>query len=438
MTDKTISLCPICLKRIEATYIEKNDTVFLYKNCQEHGDFLTPVWRGYPSLDKWVKNSPEIENNNNNCPDMCGLCEYHGNKTCCTILNVTDKCNLKCNFCFAGELTQREPSYDYIKKCLDDMADKKITHIHFSGGEPTTRNDIPELAKYAVSKGFKYIQLNTNGLRIARDESYAKKLADAGISAVFLQFDSTDDDINKTVRGVPLLAEKIKAIENCDKANLGVVLVPTLIPGVNTDNIGDIIKFGIDYIPAVRGIHFQPVTYVGKYPENPENSNRITIPEVLRAIEKQTEGMIKTEQFTPSSCYHPMCSFHAEFVYDNERLMPLLKKQSGKKQSGSCCSTDDVPSNAVRKNQNFLNQKWTRPDKCECSEDKTSMEGFLSYMKNKSFTISSKAFQDEYNIDLNRLKRCSLHVYDNGKLIPFCAEYTYHKNQKLFNFPDGC
>jgi len=280
---------------------------------------------------------------------------------------------------------------------------------------------------YAVSKGFKYIQLNTNGIKISQEKAYAKELADAGISAVFLQFDSTEDNIYEIMRGRALMESKIKAIEHCDMAYLSVVLVPTLVPGVNHNNIGEIVKFGLNYVPAVKGIHFQPVTYVGRYPENPQNCYRLTLPEVLRAIETQTDGMILTNQFTPSSCDHPMCGFHAVFIYTNNKLRPLSKKQT------NCCTTVTDARTVVRKNQNFVSLRWTRSKIC-CSnsgsdQSALSIDEFLNNLKRNSFTISAMAFQDEFNIDLNRLKSCSVHVYDKGKLIPFCAEYIYHKRK---------
>ena len=89
------------------------------------------------------------------------------------------------------------------------------------------RDDIPEIAAYAVGLGFEYIQLNTNGLRLAEDESYARELVRAGVSTVFLQFDGTNDRVFSALRGRPLFAEKCRAIQNCGKAFLGVVLVPT-------------------------------------------------------------------------------------------------------------------------------------------------------------------------------------------------------------------
>ena len=96
-----------------------------------------------------------------------------------------------------------------------------------------------------------------------------------------MQFDGVDDEPYKVLRGRPLLAEKLEAIRVCGENGIGVTLVPTVAPKVNDDQIGAIIKFGIEHSPAVRGVHFQPISYFGRYPEPPADENRITLPEII-------------------------------------------------------------------------------------------------------------------------------------------------------------
>ncbi len=147
--------------------------------------------------------------------------------------------------------------------------------------------------------GFSFFQVNTNGLRLARDPAFLEKLKEAGLSTVYLQFDGVRDEIYEQLRGRRLFARKEQAIERCARQGLGVVLVPTLVPGINTDDIGEIIRLALGYAPAVRGVHFQPVSYFGRYPQPPTDANRITIPEVMRAIEEQTAGQVGRECFRP-------------------------------------------------------------------------------------------------------------------------------------------
>ena len=114
---------------------------------------------------------------------------------------------------------------------------------------------------------------------------------------MFLQFDGTEDAIYEALRGKPLLAQKIAAIERCAAQGIGVILVPTLKPGVNDHNVGEIIRFALEYAPAVRGVHFQPISYFGRYPAPPDDADRITIPDVIRLIVAQSDGLFRAESF---------------------------------------------------------------------------------------------------------------------------------------------
>ena len=135
-----------------------------------------------------------------------------------------------------------------------------------------------------------------------------------GCRRFFLQFDGTEDRIYEQLRGRKLLVEKLAAIQNCAAQNIGVILVPTLVPSVNTGNIGSILHFARNRMPIVRGVHFQPVSYFGRYGELADSLERITIPEVLRLIEEQTGGAIQASDFSPPGCEHAYCSFHCNFI----------------------------------------------------------------------------------------------------------------------------
>ncbi|GAI45770.1 unnamed protein product, partial [marine sediment metagenome] len=85
----------------------------------------------------------------------------------------------------------------------------------------------------------------------------------------------------------------------CRKAGLGIVLVPTVINSVNDHEVGDILKFGLKNIDIIRGVNFQPVSLVDRMPREERERYRITIPDVIKRIEEQTDGEIRTEDFFP-------------------------------------------------------------------------------------------------------------------------------------------
>jgi uncharacterized radical SAM superfamily Fe-S cluster-containing enzyme len=338
------------------------------------------------------------------------------------ILNVTNICNLNCNFCLENQCDSKgEPTFEEIKESLSKLIEKDKTLLQLSGGEPTTRNDLSFVIKAAKEAGAKYVQLNSNGVRLGEDKQFVRELAEAGLSFVFMQFDGTEDVIYENIRGESLLKIKQKAIENCAEYNIGVTLVPTLVRGINIHNIGDIIKYAVSESPKVRGVHFQPATYMGRVPEIPTDNERITLDELVFEINKQTDGIVKTEDLLPSACDHPLCGFHGDFVVDNNKLFSLLKR--GNTEKKCCC--DSSPADL---NRNFVTRRWQRPPlentaADSCCGDIRDMEYFLKRVKTHGFTITSMAFQDAGNIDFSRLRKCSLHVYDNENLIPFCSYF---------------
>jgi uncharacterized radical SAM superfamily Fe-S cluster-containing enzyme len=411
----TFSVCPVCLKRLPAQHLRIGKEIFLQKKCPDHGEFKTIIWRGNIDIDLWRSNLPEIsENENLLCPAGCGLCGDHRQDTCCTIFEVTKKCNLRCAYCFAGEGTEEDKSLDEIKNNLFGLTVPGKTLLQLSGGEPTLRDDLPDIVAAAKEYGCKYVQLNSNGLRLAADENYLEKLAGANLSFVFMQFDGTNDSIYEQLRKKPVLNQKLKAIENCAKYNLGVTLVATLVPGVNTDNIGELIRFAISMSPAVRGIHFQPVSYFGRYPAPPDDSMRLTIDQLIAEIEKQTDGLVGREQLAPSRCDHALCGFHGDFIVMPEGLKALTKF----KEDDGCCKV------SASQNREFVGRRWQREKDCCCGgDDVHTFDGFLNRIKSHGFTITCMAFQDCYNLDIERLRQCSSHVYKGGRLIPLCANY---------------
>ncbi len=415
----TRSVCPVCLKNISARLEkEENGAVFLKKECPGHGMFRVPIWRGNLDFDRWVQYAEPLEKAmGQHCPECCGICSEHESQSCCVLLEVTGRCNLRCKFCFAdGGAKTKDPDLEGMKAAIRDIVCQcGQPLLQLSGGEPTLRDDLPELVRYAKESGCSYVQVNTNGIRLAQEPDYAKKLVDAGLDIVFLQFDGTREDIYETLRGTPLLKTKLQAIEVCSQLGVGVTLVPTVVQGVNDDNLGELIAFARERVPGVRGIHFQPVSFFGRYPDVPEEAQRYTLDQLMADISNQAG--ISIDSFMPSRCDHPLCGFHANFLLDPAGGLKPLSSITHSAQSRGY----------ARDNREYVARHWRRPPEepkpAGNFSDEMDFDTFLYQIRQRSLTLSAMAFQDAMNLNIERLHRCSLHVYNNGVVKPFCANY---------------
>ena len=434
------SICPVCLGKVAASLVTEDDTVVLEGCCPEHGEWRTPVWCGPPSMDSWSGDcgcragasagTCAADPDYAACPGECGLCPQHGQRTCTAVFEVTRRCNLACPVCFADSSTdadEADPSVQELGRMLQDLfVSQGPVNVQLSGGEPTMRDDLAEVIGAARAAGFTFVQVNTNGLRLAAEPGYAEALRGAGLESVFLQFDGLRDETYRTLRGRSLLERKLRAIDRCAEAGLGVVLVPTVVVGVNDDELGDLVRFAAGRPGVVRGLHLQPVSYFGRFGtgERP----RLTLPEALRALELQTGGDLQASDFKPSGCEHVRCSFRARYwVRDGGRL-ELLRSQT------SCCSSEpEQPGAAARRAIAATSRQWRGPTVQAESTDADSLTRFLDDAEH-ILCISGMLFQDAWSLDLARIRRCCVHSVVPGRgLVPFCLwNLTSESGRRLY------
>ena len=412
----TESVCPVCLRVIAAEKaVGEDGYVYMRKRCPEHGEFTCLIWEGpledYLAWDSAPGggNAPPVTSPAAaGCPYDCGLCERHESAGCCVLLELTERCNLGCPVCFAsaGMARRADPTLSEIAALYDMlMARGGPFNIQLSGGEPTVRDDLPEIVRLGRERGFGFFQLNTNGLRLADEDGYAEKLREAGVSCAFLQFDGFRETTYAALRGRSLASTKLRAIRNCALAGLPVVLVPTLVPGVNLDETGAILRFALENAPHVRGVHFQPVSYFGRCAlEAP--ALRLTIPRVLREIETQTGGLMKRADFAGGGAESAYCSFHASYRLNTDGSLRVLGRRSG------CCRSADA--------REFVAGRWGASREPRPDED--GFDRFLREAAESVFTVSGMVFQDADSLDLERLRRCYINEADaEYGMVPFCA-----------------
>lgn len=429
----TQSICPVCLAAIDAAYVAQDDLVLMQKTCRTHGTFQTKVWQTPHSFINWRR--PKIhtalpyavKNIDKGCPFDCGLCQNHKQRSCTILLELTHRCNMRCNICFADSTgMETEPAVSKIETWFR-IAQKAnpAANIQLSGGEPSLRDDLPEIIALGRNHGFGFLQLNTNGLRLALEPDFVGKLAKAGLASVFLQFDGTHDAVYRTLRGRNLLDVKRRAIENCGKVGLGVVLVPTLMPGVNTNNIGNILQFALERTPTVKGVHFQPVSYFGRYPKTPQNHDRFTLAELMQAINTQTTGLFQATDFNPPGCENALCSIHANYiVLSGDRILSLNHLHCCDEAINACEGSRKAVRHTAKqwRGNKFATQTSVARRFMPADPRDVSLDDLLERGQTHNFMVSGMAFQDAWTLDLQRLQECCIHVMSqDGLLVPFCA-----------------
>ena len=444
----TKSICPVCHRVIDAHLYEEGGAVYIAKNCPEHGHFKDLYWSDYQLYRRFEAQDIRIRNvsavnaksePNANCPLACGLCQSHESPTVLGIIDVTNRCNLRCPVCFAGSNGYgKDPTADEIKAIIDNFAtNTNAAGIQFSGGEPTLRADLPELIAYARRR-FEHVEVDTNGIKMAQSAEYCREIESAGTSVIYLQFDGVTDLPYEKLRGRKLLAIKKKAIENHRKAGPkpAIVLVPTLVKGVNDDQIGAIIKFAIENRDIIRGVNFQPVSFCGRTPYRA--SERITVSDVVRAIEEQTGFIHKNDFFPPSlmsmlltsigksgvGCHFACGAFsYLIFVDDKPKPEPITRYVDMERLAAIYKERGKISLIAALRNirLELLKKLFVSVIKSHDYHD-------LSALHFKLLFIGTMHFMDSYNFDLGRLRRCVIHYgLPDGRIVPFCSYNNIHR-----------
>ncbi|GAB6286958.1 MAG: radical SAM protein [Methanoregula sp.] len=463
---KTHSLCPICKSVLEADIVEEEGKVWIKRTCGEHGTFRHVYWSDpvmyhrfarYDAVGSGVSNPQNIASPDS-CPASCGLCNNHHSQTLLANIDLTNRCNLNCDFCFANARAcgfVYEPTFGEIVSMMKVLRNEKpvpAPAVQFSGGEPTMRDDLVEIIKKAKELGFPQVQIASNGVLIAKDPDLARRLKDAGLSTVYLHFDGVSKETN------PYIDIHTKALEHLSEVGLGVVLVPTVIRGRNDQELGDIIRFAADHISVIRGVNFQPVAFTGAASDEDLEKSRITIPEVLECIEKQTNAIVKKDDFYPVPCVLPFSDLveaytgrpqvrftahqhcgAATYVFitkdgpvpvnrmvDVESFFAAIEQMAETLKKGGTINKYKALLEGVRR----LHESFKKGEQGNTTEfwkliGKTligqNFDALREFHWNALF-IGTMHFMDRYNYDLERVQRCCIHyATPEGKLIPFCT-----------------
>lgn len=445
LCEATRSVCPKCLKTIDAQIFRSDGRIFMRKTCPTHGEFqvlLSSDAQMY--FDSLPYNKPgtlprgfstEVASG---CPNDCGLCPEHQQHTCLALIEVTSDCNLKCPICYADSQPGFRLSLAQVERMLNRFVELENEPgvIQFSGGEPTLHPDIIPMLRLANKKHLRMIMLNTNGIRIAEDDRFLARLADIK-PTIYLQFDGFSARTSQLFRGKDLLSTKLKALERLAQARIDVVLVPTVVKDINHDEIGDIVKFGIKH-PAVRGICFQPMTHAGRF-NGFDPLDRETTPDVIHGIATQTDGMFVESDFIPVPCCHPTCRSATYAYVDKGKVTPLPRIVEVDKYLDYITNRTlpEIKPDVLKALEGLWSAASVPGTTSMASRFRTAccnlpFPNKASHLKKHVFTIVVQDFADAYTIDLNVIKKCCVgELIPDGRIIPFCAYNSLGYREKV-------
>lgn len=411
--EATQSICPVCLKVIEAKIISRNKAVYMTKTCPEHGTYTSYVWpdeehyRWMNSFQFPTKKSSSGETEPKQpCPEGCGLCNRHLRHPTLVELEVTRDCNIKCPVCFAAaNEDNRHPDPGPDLKTLEEMyqqiKDRVGTYvsIQLTGGEPTTRPDLASIVELGRKAGFSGIEINTNGIVIGKDKAYLEKLHQAGISGIYMQFDGLSPSTYRQIRGADLLPVKLQAIEHCRQVGVQVVLAMTVIHGLNHREIGSVLEFALENNDVIVGLALQPAFTSGRFGIN--EVQPLTMGDVVFLLAEQSHGLIKPEDLWPLGCSHPLCSCATYLVESREGFIPCTRLLS---------------------KEEYLDSFNPASPQGSVFADILAARGFSPDSSGLSILIMN--YMDALDLDLKRLRQCSMTVATrDNRLIPFCARH---------------
>ncbi|MEQ8154623.1 MAG: radical SAM protein [Clostridiaceae bacterium] len=443
----TKTLCNICKKTIDGKIVYNKNGVYILKNCPEHGEFTELLEEDFTyhllksRYDKPGTKSVCQTEVNKGCPYDCGLCPSHDQHTCIGLIEVTKRCNLKCEVCFADGGSGKDLSLEQIESMMDfymESEGNRAEILQISGGEPTLHPEIINIIEMARNKGIKYVMLNTNGLRIAEDEDFAKELGRfKGGFEVYLQFDGLRDDIYINLRKRPLVDIKRKAISNLAKYSVPVTLVCTVAGGLNEKDLGEIIVYGMDE-KSVRGVNFQPVAFFGRIDES-KRDNKITLSGILNRIQEQTGGMIKKDDFMPLPCNVERVAITYLFK-GNGGFVPITRNKDMSQYRDLINNTFMFTVEDTIKALKDENVTFGLVECCDLLRDikKYIPLGFVMKSKDKkiefvdenTFRISVSSFIDAYNFDMKSMQKECVHIITPDlKRIPFSSYNIIHRSK---------
>ena len=443
--DVAISICSTCYRRVDAKTVFQDGNVYLLKRCPKHGAervLIADDVDYYRRCREVFIKPPEMPLVYNTpvkwgCPYDCGLCTDHEQHSCLTLVEICDYCNLRCPVCYASSGPERQQfrDLDLVEKMLDAVV-RNEGHpdvVQLSGGEPTMHPEFFRIVELAKARPIKHLMVNTNGVRIAQEEDFVRRLAEVRDDfEVYLQFDSFEREPLMQLRGADLRRVRMDALEKLNRHNISTNLVVTFKKDLNDHEMGKTIDFALQQ-PCVRGVTFQPIQDAGRLENFDPATDRLTLTEVRRKILEQTK-VFRAEDIIPVPC-HPDSLAMAYALKLGGKVTPLTSMIPPELLINGAANTILYEQDPVIREKLFkLFATNHSPHSSAgtlrellCCLPKVLVPDNIGY--ENIFRVIIMQFIDAHSFDVRSVKKTCVHiVHPDGRLIPFDTYNLFYRD----------
>jgi uncharacterized radical SAM superfamily Fe-S cluster-containing enzyme len=334
---ETDSLCPGCVKEARAAVLEgradvrslvegkpgeirarieeRDGTIVMTKTCDRHGviDDLMSVDPAFTARIEGLFPGRDFLAPATKLRDHGTSSILYGRGSVLTV-DLTNRCNMMCDPCFmdANQVGfVHELEWSEVQKILDDalgVQPRRQMSVQFSGGEPTLSPHFLQAVKYSKDAGFFCVQCATNGVRFAQEADFARQAKAAGLRLAYLQFDGVGEPANAHRKVGNLFEVKLRAIENLHAAGIDVVLVVTVLKGVNDDQVGQVVRFAVENADKITVVSFQPVSFTGRdedIGDEERRAKRYTLSHLAKDLKTQLGATEPMRDWFPLSAMGP-------------------------------------------------------------------------------------------------------------------------------------
>jgi uncharacterized radical SAM superfamily Fe-S cluster-containing enzyme len=465
---ETDSLCPRCVKEvrtqilggqqdlstlvdgkpgeIRASIVEEDGQVKMVKTCRTHGRFedvlsidpafLRRIEQLYPGRDFLAPRSALRDHGSSTI--------RYGRGAVLTV-DLTNRCNMMCDPCFmdANQVGYvHELEWDEIQKILDDsltVKPRRQMSVQFSGGEPTLSPHFLRAVRYARDAGYFCVQAATNGVQFAQEPEFARAAKDAGMRLAYLQFDGVSNEANAHRKIGNLFDVKLRAIENLAAAGIDVVLVVTVVGGVNDHQVGEIIEFAVENADKITVVSFQPVSFTGRdedIDDETRRARRYTLSHLAHDVKRQTGATEPLRDWFPLSAMGPFSDMTDHLMGERADWGSLkcgCHPDCGDAAQGRAVSLGQLALALLKRFdpdaappgfgfrdlvRQFLSQTGAR------GKAVGETEGDANEFEWRALFVAGMWFQDLFNYDFRRTEMCIIPYGTQMGEISFCAYNT--------------